>query len=64
MKVKELIQELSCCDPESKVTVSVDVSTCEENADWRIFCNLRETMHVAGHTSLLCDGAFPNWTQD
>ena len=64
MTVEELIRELEKCDKKSKVGISVDVSTCEENAFWRIFCDAREVMHVAGHTSLLCDNAYPNWIHD
>ena len=45
MKVKELINLLNECDPESDAFISMDVSTSSEDADHRFFGDVIEVIN-------------------
>jgi len=61
MKIKELIEFLGDCDPKADIKMSIDISTCENTADDRMYGELFEaTIMSDGNIILLCDEPFDN----
>ena len=55
MIVQKLLDQLDGCNPTDELIVSVDVSTCENDCDARVFGDILHIQENGATVSIICE---------
>ena len=62
MTVQELIKQLEDLEDKSlNVEVSVDMSTCEDNADYRVYGDTLHVLNQGNFITIICENRKDNY---